>query len=242
MYNFIMTLSVFFSILFFTFYAHANENLKCEAQINTIVQSYGYHSTIRPESNSAVNEWKSDGHQFFRTEKSERGIALSRITKHTMTQFSFTNKCHLKVNYRILPKISFTEFDLDLKLKRSQQDKSKGFIYLWSPHMPLSISGISEAKLTAKEMNLDLTIVSDENASASSLKILLKNKQIHEGDVLPLLYESLSRLHKDQLTYVHFPTLFLYDSGQLVSTGLPGFLDHQHYSFVAKKIFAREKL
>ncbi len=54
----------------------------------------------------------------------------------------------------------------DGELNRVMRNHPRGLIYVWSPHMPLSVQGLPEARALAKEMGLAFTAVVDAHAAA----------------------------------------------------------------------------
>ena len=109
---------------------------------------------------------------------------------------------------------SFTKEKLEELLSQSES----GVIYIWSPHMLLSVIGIPHIEEICKQLNVHLTVIMDAAASpilVSDVKDVFQVKtsytRANHADALGLMGSEL-----------HYPSLILYRKGELLPKVLFG--------------------
>ena len=108
----------------------------------------------------------------------------------------------------------FTDTDLVAKMKTNK----KGLIYVWSPHMPLSVHGLAEIRGAAKDQGLDLTIVMDHDAHLKDAEAWVAKGDAKKSDLLRL--ESAELLNRD--VALHYPVTLMYQNGFLSNHSFVG--------------------
>lgn len=129
-------------------------------------------------------------------------------------------------------KIKIKSFDNDLKgfrdenLKKLVSKNKSGMIYLWSPHMTISVQELSEIFLARKKIKTPFTILLDKNADMDLAKKMVSDLKL---PIDYLLTMNSRKLEKFGVT-IHFPSLVIYKNGKLKKrvpgyTGVPGIQD-----------------
>lgn len=116
--------------------------------------------------------------------------------------------------------LGFARFDdssLNQLLARSRANQTSGVIWVWSPRMNISSFGMSELKPIAALLDLEVTILVDP---------FLSEEEIYQNKYLNILINS-QILDSQELirrgALVHFPVLFVYKNGKLLTPSRPGY-------------------
>ncbi len=119
-------------------------------------------------------------------------------------------------NIQIVP---FQESDLDLVFKTTALSKKPAVIYSWSPHMNLSVKGLSELIAYCSRNGIQTIVVIDPDANFEMAKeIVIKNKWPSEY-LRP--NKSLSLMKRG--TRVHYPSYHFISNGKFARPPLPGY-------------------
>lgn len=148
-------------------------------------------------------------------EVSLKKTILNSVQNGVKLQLEFVEpECKLKVLRISSSNGGFLDRDLERLLKKEK----RGVIYLWSPHMSLSVYELVEMKKYLSSLKVPVTILLDLNADIDSA-----NKSIQKFD-LPLEY--LKRMNSRKLekfgATIHYPSTIFYKDGELVKR-VPGF-------------------
>ena len=152
------------------------------------------------------------------------GITLTKASENKEIKVHFSSEC--KKSIKVIQKKSPASRSGDRELRR-RIGKSKGVIYLWSSHMPLSVKGIPNIKKAAEELNLKLIILQDVNSNVkANLKLPEKYTQKIESFEL-----------KMRNAYLHFPTVLVFHKGTIRSKIKYGYENKNGYKKDIKNIF-----
>ncbi len=115
---------------------------------------------------------------------------------------------------------AFNQFDdacLAELLLKSEQNKTSGVIWIWSPRMNLSVYGLTEIKPVAALLDLELTVLVDPNHAELT---------VYEPAYVSLLSSSKvmkSKILESQGALLHFPVLIIYKNGKILLPNRPGY-------------------
>lgn len=127
----------------------------------------------------------------------------------------------------------FTDKDLEKLL----EDKKNGLIYVWSPHMTLSVRGISEIAMAAQDLGLPVDLVMDAMADDGLAHETLKKNRVPASD------GALKRLRSRALigmnANLHYPTLILYKDKKVCGTLQRGHRSREIWRQIAESILSR---
>lgn len=162
-----------------------------------------------------------------------RGASLRRVADGHLTEITWSADC---VTSTIdTPRHgSAAERFTDAELRRLVAEQSRGLLYVWSPHMPLSVDGVGVAQIVAKRRGLPLTILLDPAANAA----LARSVIARHGWPLDsaIVADSTELRFRDVL--VHAPTIQAYAGGRLVGSAFPGYHTVDEYSVYLDRVFA----
>lgn len=194
-------------IIFLLFYSSAYSVelpvVKCEKQVSNLTKKWKVIQNWTKRSNSLFAAPTSKFGQWvlFKLEKS--GVTLTLANSKKDIRVHISKKCESKV--RVVQKNGNPRDIFGDDLLKSKMSLNKGIIYLWSTHMPLSVKGIPNIKKAAKELNVKLIILQDENS--------------HELQGLNIATQKLKSFDlKMRNAYLHFPTLLAFDQGLIKNT------------------------
>ena len=118
----------------------------------------------------------------------------------------------------------FTDDKLRTLIARTRD----GVIYVWSPGMPLSVSGLVEAKAAADSLGIAFTAVV---ADAHPLELDRSNVDTayqHSLNSLDLVYRDAT---------IHYPSIIFYRHGALLGSAIPGYKPRETYVALAREAF-----
>jgi len=107
----------------------------------------------------------------------------------------------------------------DRDLARLLKNHTRGVIYLWSPHMPYSVQGASEAQRVAQELAVKSVLLLDPYAEPALTDHALKSQRLPASATRRVRASALAKMGATQ----HFPTVILFERGRLDSQMLPGY-------------------
>ena len=114
-----------------------------------------------------------------------------------------------------------TPFD-DTNLQHLKGTGQAGIVYLWTPYMPLSILGLSEAEEVANRLDMDFTAVLDP-ASGREWSFLETQE-----DLKPYSRHYMSSFELLDLGVLnHFPAVVIYRDGEIIPTVIHGYEEPQ---------------
>ena len=123
-------------------------------------------------------------------------------------------------------KNAFTDATVDSLLHAN----ARGMIYVWSPRMPLSISGLKEAKATAALMRIAFIAVIAE-ANAEDLLTLNATFAVPRSDMRAL--ESLELVYRNAT--IHYPAVLFYQHNAMIDGVIPGYKNRDTYAKLGKE-------
>ncbi|MBD64955.1 MAG: hypothetical protein CME62_07090 [Halobacteriovoraceae bacterium] len=145
-------------------------------------------------------------------------VKLSLRTDFDQLEVKLAKNCQKEIGLHKLKRRqqqdSFQKEDLAQLLQKNE----KGMIYIWSPHMPLSIAGIKEIKKAAKKTKMPVTILLDQNVSREFAKKTLKSHGLSESYLKS--YNTIELALRG--ASLHLPSVLLYKNHQIVRRAKPG--------------------
>jgi len=127
---------------------------------------------------------------------------------------------------------SFTENDLESALKKSREAKTTLLFYIWSPHMVLSIDGVTEIAKLAQAKNYQLVVLAEPLSQSESVLRLQRQKKWPATYARRLRAEGLI----NQNALIHFPALLVVQRGQFVGHVRPGYDEPQRLEKYLAKV------
>ncbi|MBT7610997.1 MAG: hypothetical protein HN576_14640 [Bacteriovoracaceae bacterium] len=217
---------------------------KCKKQIIKLLSNWKSNDSWQKIANIDLSRsvYKTPSHKigsWIRMDiQNNKAIVLQKMTSKMIISKEFAydgNSCSgemavrsLKYDEKYLSQ-SFT----DAELINSLSQNKKGIIYIWSPNMPLSVTGLKYLKKHAKKMGVHVTAVVDPNSPKSDIDALVTSGKIDKEALRPL--ESYDLIQRGGL--IHFPAFFSYENGKLSRAPKLGYEDDKQTLNYLKKQF-----
>jgi hypothetical protein len=224
-----------------TGFSEGNPSLRfspCKSQIRSILQEW-----------KSKEEWQkhpADNDQFLfytPTEKigvwidlkelDENGIEIARVESTNITQMKFSAKnCKPEISVSKLPnQPQGIRIFSDEKIREKIATGKKGFIYTWSPAMPLSVDGVSEIKKAAEEMKVALIVILDKNANKKTASVIVRKNGWPED----YLSTNTSLELRYRGAFNHFPSALVFKDSKISPKIIPGLRNATFYANQAKE-------
>lgn len=104
-----------------------------------------------------------------------------------------------------------------------------GMIYVWSPGMPLSVTGLRQAKAAANSLQISFTAVVADARPGELEASGVDTAYQHTLNSFELVYRNAT---------IHYPTAIFYKSGKLLGSAIPGYKTSSAYLLLARSAFA----
>lgn len=154
-------------------------------------------------------------------------VWLARVAPDRTTELTWSSEC-LATAQEIVSRREhtvdarvFTDADLERLVTASQSV----VVYVWSPHMPLSVEGVHEASVAARRLGLRLVPLADPHADRSYVDRVALQAGLPDGAARPV--HSIELVFRDAL--VHAPSLLLFIDGRAAGPAIPGYRDAEGY-------------
>jgi|GEM_PF-1863571 len=117
----------------------------------------------------------------------------------------------------------------DTRLDSLLRVNPRGMIYVWSPRMPLSVSGLEQARRAARDLGIAFIAVVAEATDADLRTVAVGAEFTMRMESLELVYHNAT---------IHYPSALFYDAGRIVDGVFPGYKNVETYVMFAKRQFA----
>lgn len=162
-----------------------------------------------------------------------REASLRRVADGQVTDITWSTDCvPSTVDTPRLGSVAGRFTDADLR--RLVAAQPRGLLYVWSPHMPLSVDGVGVARMVAARQNLPLTILLDPGANEALARTVAATHGWPPGTTI--VADATELRFRDVL--IHAPTLQAYAGGRLVGSAFPGYHTNDEYSAYLDRMFA----
>ena len=130
------------------------------------------------------------------------------------------------------PAPAFTDRDLAALLER----RTRGVLYLWSPHMPLSVDGYAELRRAAEARRLEVVALLDPQsdrrfAAAAVAEGRLPVAALDVADSVELQFRELP---------LHAPAIVVFSGGRLQATVLRGYRSAEEYGAFFSRVLGEQ--
>lgn len=152
-------------------------------------------------------------------------LRVSRVSDAGMDQVQWDDQCNLAITPTLVGFEStgpgFTDDDLKTLLAQHEM----GVVYMWSPHMLLSVDGVNEVRDICDELGVSYTALLDPAADPDFAQ--------RTGEHLNLPPEALQKAVSREMIFrdmfTHAPSLLFYRQGEIVGAVVPGYRNPEHY-------------
>ena len=144
------------------------------------------------------------------------GASMVRVSADDVTRVTWTTGCAAAIDRRARPRLAaprVTDADLTALLRHG-----RGVVYVWSPHMPLSVDAIAPLSAAARAHDLMLTLVLDPGADRAFAARIATERGLPASALR--VADSVELQFRDVL--VHAPAVQVYANGRMVGSAFPG--------------------
>ena len=162
--------------------------------------------------------------------------SLARVAPDRSTELTWDEACRVTVRERLssIDGAGGADSVTDADLERHAARTRRFVVYLWSPHMPLSVDGVRHAYVAAARLGLDLYAVVDPRADRAYGEKVAREVGLPPG--------ATRRAASVELTFrdllVHAPSLLVYVDGRATGPAVPGYRDAAGYERVMREQLA----
>ena len=151
---------------------------------------------------------------------------LTRIDEHGTTRIRFEPSCTLTRSHeRALPIDPPADTFSDDDLAALVSDGTPGVIYVWSPHMPLSVDAYHQVVQASEDLGVTMTALLDPGVDPGYAKTVAGSSAIPKGALRP--FRSVDLRFRNAT--MHAPSLLVYARGRMLGLAVPGYRDAAGY-------------
>jgi hypothetical protein len=202
--------------------AHAAVALPCMERVSATLDRWEVPVKWELVSGGEVTHLKSKTNDKNVAIHLRHGPTFSELSRESLTErrnlnFGLPN-CALRFKVEPLQPShakseGYTDLELSQLLEKSRSKSLKGLIYIWSPNMVLSVKGLSEAAVIAKDLSVELIPLLDPFANLQNAQRVANVHHLPAQSLVRLKAQELMRL--DAL--IHYPALFMFADGYLLN-------------------------
>lgn len=160
------------------------------------------------------------------------GSSMTRVAPDALTRLTWTAACVVTADRQPRPRGPASAFgDADLAaLVRT----GRGVIYVWSPHMPLSVDTMTSLAAAARGLRLAVTLLLDPAADPGFAARIAAERALPAAALR--VADSVELQFRDVL--VHAPTAIAYADGRIVGSAYPGGHTADEYAAYFRRVLA----
>lgn len=210
----------------------------CQREVQAQLSRWNVVSPPRAQPSAAdggvVRHWPTATLGTWVVELGHAGEAsLVRMAPDRITRVAWSASCAAAETARDRPRVPEPRFD-DHDLQRLVGASGRGVIYLWSPHMPLSVDGFRSLRVAAEARGLAVQAVLDPAAdrafAAASLAAAgLPATALRVADSVELLFRDVA---------LHAPSIQAYGGGHLRGSAFPGYHSAEEYGAFLDRVLS----
>lgn len=111
-------------------------------------------------------------------------------------------------------------------------------VYVWSPHMPLSVDGVQQASTAVQRLGLQMVVLASPDSDRAYVNRVAQDAGLPDGAGRQV--NSIELLFRDVL--VHAPTVQLFVDGRAAGPAIPGYRNAAEYEYLwRRQLGQREK-
>jgi hypothetical protein len=205
------------------------EKIPCSNKVFQAVSSLGTPKKWLKKENVVSSSLEEGGSISLEVEKDKS--YLSYGLNKSRTKFEYQSpKCKVKVVSISRDKSGFD----DVALENLFEKNESGVIYIWSPHMSLSVYEMVEMQDYLKKIKVPVTILLDLNAAEDLTKSTIEKYDLSPEYALKMNSRSLEKFGAN----IHFPSTVFYKKGKIIKR-IPGYNGEKELNNLIKKYLGK---
>ena len=210
----------------------------CQSEVRAQLQRWGVVAPPRLQPGSAdggiVRHWPTSTLGIWVVELGHAGgDSLVRMAPDRITRIAWSASCVAAETTRDRSRVPEPRFDDD-DVQQLVGANDRGVIYLWSPHMPLSIDGFRSLRVAADARGLAVHAVLDPAADRAFSALSLAAAGLPATALR--VADSVELLFRDVL--LHAPSIQVYGGGHLRGSAFPGYHSAEEYGAFLDRVLA----
>lgn len=164
-------------------------------------------------------------------------LYVTSASKKTKYSFKTTSACAPVVSISPIEKtkrgLASLEWFDDKNLENLLKEKPNSILFIWSPHMSLSLKSVKELTTAATELGLPITYVMDPLADQALAKSLALKNNLGPGALRRIDSFDLSMRNAQ----IHFPTLVVFRDGKICEGIQRGYRESFKFRAIITELF-----
>lgn len=162
-------------------------------------------------------------------------VSMTRVAPDEITRIAWTSSCVASSRRQPRPRPTTSAF-LDSDLAALLRD-GRGVVYVWSPHMPLSVDAIGPLSSAAAAEGLAVTLLLDPAADIAFATRIATERALPAAALRSV--DSVELQFRDVL--VHAPTVQVYAGSRLVGSPYPGGHTADEYAIYFRRVLRESR-
>lgn len=207
----------------------------CAAAVSRQLRAWGAAGEPRDQAATTTRHWPTRLIGTWVTESRGPAPVLLRVSPTRVTRLAWTEGCVARREERARPAVAtprFTDADLTALVSSGRA----GVVYVWSPHMPLSVDGYRAIAAAAAARGLTLHAMLQPGADRAFAQASLARGGLPR-DALRIA-DSVELSFRD--VHLHAPSILVFAHGRIVGDAWPGYHSADEYgAFLDRMVAAR---
>lgn len=210
----------------------------CRAAVSRQLREWGAEAPARPQPPGAdgatIRHWPTGALGVWIVEAArDDGTRLSRVSATHVTDVAWRADCARDAHERPRPVASGERFT-DADLAALMRAHPRGVVYLWSPHMPLSLDAVAAVRGAAGDRGAHVTVVLAPDADPRFAREAATARG-WPADTLRLA-DAVELQFRDVL--IHTPAVIVYAGGRFRGSPWPGAHTRDEYAAYLDRVLA----
>ena len=205
----------------------------CAAAVTRQLRAWGARDEPRDQPAPLTRHWPTRSIGTWVTESGAPAATLLRVSPTRVTRLAWTDGCVVRRDSRPRPAAAtprFTDADLTALVSSGRS----GVVYVWSPHMPLSVDGYRAIATAAAARGFAVHAMLEPGADRAFAQASLARGGLPR-DALRIA-DSVELSYRD--VHLHTPVILVYARGRIAGDAWPGYHSADEYGGVLDRALA----
>jgi hypothetical protein len=207
---------------------------RCAEAVGRQLQVWGAVPPPRVEPGATMRHWPTGQLGTWVTEvRAEATVALLRVTPSQSTRLEWSDTCAVRAEDWPRPAAAAPRFS-DADLTTLVSSGRPGVLYVWSPHMPLSVDGYQALAAAATARGLAVHAMLEPGADRAFAQASLDRGGLPREALR--VADSVELWHRD--VHLHTPVILAYARGRIAGDAWPGYHSAEEYGHFLDRALA----
>lgn len=209
---------------------------RCADAVTRQLRAWHANGPPRDEPHAGMRHWPTSTLGTWVTEvRTATTVALLQVTPAQVTRLEWTADCSARSEGWPRPAADAPRFT-DADLRELLASGRPGLVYVWSPHLPLSVDGYRQAVAAAGARGLRVHAVLAPGADRAFARTSLARGALPENALRTA--DSVELWFRD--VHLHAPAILVFARGRIVGDAWPGFhTDGEYGEFIDRALRRR---